>query len=58
MSMGGLLPSPMVESVAEVLVKEERRPEMIPIAFPPPVYLQRLPATSMFLCFYLRLRPS
>jgi hypothetical protein len=29
----------MVESVAEVLVKEERRPEAIPIAVPSPIFL-------------------
>jgi hypothetical protein len=29
----------MVESIAEVLVKEERRPEAIPIAIPPLMFL-------------------
>jgi hypothetical protein len=39
----------MVESVAKVLVKEERRPEAIPAAVPPPIFLQRHPtAVSVF----------
>jgi hypothetical protein len=29
----------MVESDTEVLVKEERRPETIPVAVPPPIFL-------------------
>jgi hypothetical protein len=29
----------MVESTAEVLVKEERRPKVIPIAVPPSIFL-------------------
>jgi hypothetical protein len=29
----------MVESAVEVLVKEERRPKVIPIAVPPPIFL-------------------
>jgi hypothetical protein len=39
----------MVESVAEVLVKEERRPKAIPAAVPPPIFLQQQPITSLFL---------
>jgi hypothetical protein len=38
-SRGGLLPL-MMESVAEVLVKEERRPEAIPAAVPLPIFPQ------------------
>ena len=38
----------MVESDEEVLVKEERRPEAIPAAVPPPIFLRRRPADSLF----------
>jgi hypothetical protein len=38
-SSGLLLPL-MVESDAVVLVKEERRPEVIPTIVPPPVFLR------------------
>jgi hypothetical protein len=41
----------MVKSIAMVLVKEERQPEAIPIAVPPPIFLQRWPAASLFLSF-------
>jgi hypothetical protein len=41
----------MVESVAEVLVKEKRQPEAISAAVPPPIFLQRWPAASLFLYF-------
>jgi hypothetical protein len=32
----------MVDRKEEALVKEERRPEVIPAAVPPPIFLQRL----------------
>jgi hypothetical protein len=49
----------MVESDAEVLVKEGRRPEAILSAVPPPIFLKWWPATSLFpYFFYLRLCPS
>jgi hypothetical protein len=38
----------MVESNAEVLVKEERWPEAILVAVVPPIFLWRGPATSPF----------
>jgi hypothetical protein len=41
----------MVESVVEVLVKEERWPEVIPIAVPSPIFLRQRPTTSLFLYF-------
>jgi hypothetical protein len=41
----------MVESAAEVLVKEERRPEAIPIAVFPLIFLRHWPTAFMFLCF-------
>jgi hypothetical protein len=48
----------MVESDAEVLVKEGRRPEVILSVVPPPIFLKWRPATSLFLYFYLHLCPS
>jgi hypothetical protein len=48
----------MVESDAEVLVKEGMRPEVILSVVPPPIfYLKWRPATSLFLYFYLHLCP-
>jgi hypothetical protein len=41
----------MVETAAEGLVKEERRPEAIPAVFPPPIFLWWWPAASVFLFF-------
>jgi hypothetical protein len=41
----------MVESVAEVLVKEERWPEAIPVAVPPPMFLWWRPVAFLFLYF-------
>ena len=44
--------SPLImESDEEALVKEERRPEAIPAAVPPPIFLQWQPADSLFRCF-------
>jgi hypothetical protein len=37
----------MVEIAAKVLVKEERRPEVIPAVAPPPIFLQQWPAGSL-----------
>jgi hypothetical protein len=42
----------MVENVAEVLVKEERRLEANPTAVPPPIFLRRRPGASLFLYFW------
>jgi hypothetical protein len=44
----------MVESAAEVLVKEERRPEAISAAVHPPIFLLCI----YFFIFDLHLRPS
>ena len=41
----------IMEIDEEVLVKEERRPEAIPSAIPPPIFLRRWPADSLFWCF-------
>jgi hypothetical protein len=43
----------MVERKEDTLVKEERWPKVIPIAVPPPIFLQRLTVVfvSCFLCF-------
>jgi hypothetical protein len=41
----------MVESIAEVLVKEERQPEAVPAAVPPSIFLRWWPATPLFRCF-------
>ena len=44
--------SPLIMEIdEEVLVKEERRPEAIPAAVPPPIFLQWRPAASLFWCF-------
>ena len=44
--------SPLImESDEEALVKEERQPEAIPAAVPPPIFLRRRPADSLFMCF-------
>jgi len=43
-------PLMMMNSV-EALVKEERRPEEIPAAVPPPIFPRRRPADSLFWCF-------
>ena len=49
--------SPLIMEIdEEVLVKEERRPEAIPAAVPPPVFLRRRLADSLFGVFDLRLR--
>ena len=49
--------SPLImESDEEALVKEERRPEAIPAAVPPPIFLRRRPADSLFGVFNLQLR--
>jgi hypothetical protein len=40
----------MVESKEEALEKEERWPEAIPAAIPPPIFLRRL-AAAPILCF-------
>jgi hypothetical protein len=44
----------MVESKEEVLVKEERWPEVTPAVIPHPIFLQRLVAASVlcFSCFF------
>jgi hypothetical protein len=44
----------MVERKDEVLVKEERWPEVTPAAIPPPIFLQQLAASSVlcFSCFF------
>jgi hypothetical protein len=47
----------MVESIAEVLVKEERQPEEILAVIPPPIFLWWWLAASLFICF-LSLPPS
>jgi hypothetical protein len=43
-------PLMMMNSV-EALVKEERLPEAISAAVPPPIFLQRRPADPLFMCF-------
>ena len=49
--------SPLIMDIdEEVLVKEERRPEAILAAVPPPIFLRRRPADSLFGIFDLRLR--
>jgi hypothetical protein len=48
----------MVESVVEVFVKEERRPETIQAAVPPPISLWRCLQTLCFSAFDLHLCPS
>jgi hypothetical protein len=48
----------MVESVVKVLGKEERRPQAIPVAVPPPIFLLRRHATSCFYVFDIHQRPS
>ena len=41
----------MMKNSVEALVKEERRPEAIPAAVPPPIFLRRRTTDPMFLCF-------
>ena len=41
----------MMKNSVEALVKEERRPEAIPAAVPPPIFLRRRTADSLFLGF-------
>ena len=44
--------SPLIMEIdEEVLVKDERRPEAIAAAVPPPIFLRRRPADSLFWCF-------
>ena len=43
----------MIMNSVEALVKEERRPEAIPAAVPPPIFLRRWPADSLFHFFNL-----
>ena len=44
--------SPLIMEIdEEVLVKEERRPEAIPAAVPPPIFLRWRPAASLLWCF-------
>lgn len=50
--------SPLIMEIdEEVLVKEERRPEAIPAAVPPPIFLRWWPAASLFWCFRSTLPP-
>jgi hypothetical protein len=48
----------MVESDAEVLVKEERRPKVIPVAVPPSNLPLMGPIASLLGVFDFRLCPS
>ena len=41
----------MMKNSVEALVKEERRPEAIPAAVPPPIFLRWQTADSLFRCF-------
>ena len=41
----------MMKNSMEALVKEERRPEAIPAVVPPPIFLRRRTADSLFRCF-------
>ena len=41
----------MMMNSVEALVKEERRPEAIPAAVPPPIFCRRRTADPLFMCF-------